>query len=173
MAARLFATQGENVPVSRPWNRTERKVRPPPSFLPPPPILQDRRCLLDITWHRAPLTGCPGVSLFRDACPLSLLQHRGRLPQVGGGRTPGCGRCTARCLVWEQERSCGWLVSPQWCPSLLTAFSAESRRLLPGSYLGPGAHGCKSRRLTPAWFLGASHSPEALFKSSAVSSGSR
>ncbi|XP_047561978.1 uncharacterized protein LOC125086677 [Lutra lutra] len=51
--------------------------------------------------------------------------------------------------------------------------SAEPRWLLPGSYLGPGAHRCKSRRRTPPWFLGAPHSPEALFKSSAASSGSR
>lgn len=38
--------------------------------------------------------------------------------------------------------------------ALSTAFSAGSRRLLPGSHLDPGTPRCKSWRLTPAWFSG-------------------
>lgn len=44
---------------------------------------------------------------------------------------------------------------PHFNGALFTAFSAESRWLLPGSDLGPGAPCCKRRRRMPAWFSGA------------------
>lgn len=105
----------ENVPVSRFGNLIEGKVRPL-SLLSHPHHPTRQKMLAG--HHQAQNTSDQPAcgSSYADACPLSFLRDRGRLPQVGVGRPLACGRRAASCLVGEQHKSSGWLVSSQWCP---------------------------------------------------------